>query len=566
MAAGLYATYYQYEKLVIKADSVKSDAAKLPYRELGNANGVLWQAQREADHLATMGEPAAVDLVHRLRAARVNSNRLTLASGNSPKGQKYVQSIVAKLKKQTPKREKDLAKLDDNIQKGQLDAADALAKSMGLDLLSKVYYLSNSARKPYVDKFLFLVSKLDSLLEKKRRQTYQQVGAKSLTANSEAINKFGSESKRVVSQLTANGKVEIDGQDASHAEAIHYLCDQWGAASSAMMRNLAIQWAFGRDQPSDANKNASKQATQVSQAAREAILDVVKAAANSTPEDKVEVVYGEILQALTFVERRAKGTNISSDCKAALEKLIAKNPVLQARADAYRLATTDVLKWREKFAELQADALRSKYPGTAGLLNGLVEVTDSIKPEVFGSTSTRKIKIAPKSIGQPANWTVFEAGVVLDTRRVSEGKSLRLFEGSKTAVVPFKGNHYSNVRVDMPIKNHINDLRRILFVSEDHPPLTIEAADAVSSAVWEDFEQVGGAISEVHLEGVVTRFASLPRVVYTINPLGSLPQIDDSIPAIEQTCWRFNIEPHWARHKYFTVVIPARVQVRLTSK
>ena len=561
-AAELYSMYAEHEKLAIRSHEVMNDRSKLPYKELGKANGILWQAKRDVEDLVLMGEPAGIDLRSKISLLRqkIGSFALTSAS-SSPRAVKYVRSIVDKLKKETPKRTRDLAKLADNIQKGQLDVADATAKRMGTDLYSRVAYLSPTARKPYISKFKELLGRLDDALASKRRKAYQQQAREKLAANSKLINGLAAEISRVTTELSNNGTVKIDDQDANHAAAIIHLCDQWGVASSAMMRNLTLQWIFTRSESSKEYDAAAQQAKTVATAARGAIVDVVKLATNFTPEDQVEATYSEILQSLSYVDRRVSGRKVSDDCEAVLSALVAKSPAFRTKVEAYRQATADSLKWRETFAQLQAESLSKNYPASSQVLSGTTEVSQTNKPEVFGRFAPRKLRIAPKSFSSPANWTVFQSGSVLNSRRVSELDPLRLYSGSKTAVGTYSDLHYSNVRVELPIKNQLRDLRRSLFLKDDQLPLTIESASAISSANWQDFVKIGGVISEVHMEAFATRFATLPGVAYSIFPLGTMPSRDTSIPVVQQSCWRLNIEPHWARHRYFVVTIPQRVQI-----
>ena len=58
---------------------------------------------------------------------------------------------------------------------------------------------------------------------------------------------------------------------------------------------------------------------------------------------------------------------------------------------------------------------------------------------------------------------------------------------------------------------------------------------------------------EVHLEALLTRFIAFPDAAMTLVPLGGLPQGTTNLAPLEQTCWRLDIVPQWAHHRYFTV-------------
>jgi hypothetical protein len=108
--------------------------------------------------------------------------------------------------------------------------------------------------------------------------------------------------------------------------------------------------------------------------------------------------------------------------------------------------------------------------------------------------------------------------------------------------------------VPLPAEVEVKDLREALIVDDTHGPLTIDSADAVSAAEMHDYLTVSGLIQEVHLESLVTRFIALPDVAYSLSSLGTTPSIEGSIEPLQQTCWRLDIKPLWARQKYFTTV------------
>ena len=130
---------------------------------------------------------------------------------------------------------------------------------------------------------------------------------------------------------------------------------------------------------------------------------------------------------------------------------------------------------------------------------------------------------------------------------------LRLTPTSRTAVVPYQGSHYANVPVAMQSEAEFADLKTAVVVDDSYGPLSMEAADAVSAAEMHDYLIVAGPIREVHLESLITRFITLPDVAYALAPFGTTPTLPDNVSPLQQTCWRLDINPVWAQHKYFTV-------------
>ena len=92
-----------------------------------------------------------------------------------------------------------------------------------------------------------------------------------------------------------------------------------------------------------------------------------------------------------------------------------------------------------------------------------------------------------------------------------------------------------------------------MVVDDSYGPLSMEAADAVSAAEMQDYLVVAGPIGEVHLESLITRFIALPDVAYALAPFGTTLTLSENVSPLQQTCWRLDINPVWAQHKYFTV-------------
>jgi hypothetical protein len=104
------------------------------------------------------------------------------------------------------------------------------------------------------------------------------------------------------------------------------------------------------------------------------------------------------------------------------------------------------------------------------------------------------------------------------------------------------------------------DLKTAVVVDETYGPLSIEAADAVSAGELQDYLVVAGPIQEVHLESLVTRFIALPDVAYMLAPFGRTPTLAENVSPLRKTCWRLDIKPVWAQHRYFTVTNPGKAQ------
>jgi hypothetical protein len=377
-----------------------------------------------------------------------------------------------------------------------------------------------------------------------------------MAKNQEAVALLGSEAARIRGEIAASGTAQIgDNATANAADAIAYLTKLWGNASAGLVRNYALLWAYSGKQPSSLMSGAMQPVKQLETSAKSAISSVIEAAAAKTPPDQVPSLYGQILEQLSVIDRRLGGFELSGEFEPALNTLAGKDPSLAEQIAAYGRATNEALRWRKTFAAQQADAFRGSYPTLDSKAAQKVAVKVSNKPNMYGGVSTNERPLLTPVFGQPAAWTVFETSELLIGTPASTRSTLRISPTSRTSVVPFGKGHYANVAVGMEIQSEVDALQQLLLIDSTHPPLSMAAADAISSANLREYEAVGGKIGRVHLEAVVTRFIALPDAAYPLSSLGSLPTLEDTEPLV-QTCWRFDVQPQWVQHKYFTYALP----------
>ena len=95
-------------------------------------------------------------------------------------------------------------------------------------------------------------------------------------------------------------------------------------------------------------------------------------------------------------------------------------------------------------------------------------------------------------------------------------------------------------------------LRSDLMVTDQTPPLSLAAAVAIDSAERGDAVALGGNVSGMHLEGLITRFAGLPDSAWPLETLTMsrvILKTDSSL--LPNVVVRFELQPRWAQHEYF---------------
>lgn len=557
----LYDLHYRTEQKLKGYHPVGENAERIPHFQVAKDYGGWWKASRDVQHLILMGEPAAGDLAIRYSGLKVGS--IAFNGIGSTAGQ-VRGKIKNALRKQAPRREKQLDSAQRKLAAGQLEAAERELEGIGVDLWSQAILLSPTERVPFVKRFSELIGDCDTKLNARRRSQYLQQAKQAMAMNLEATTFFNREAARIRGELSANGTAKIGANaQADAGDAIEYLTGLWGAASAGLLRNGGLYWAFSQNagtyeesSSSDNSAEARKAIDDLESTAKSSFKGIIEAAASTAQGPDVRKLYAKVLDRLSVVHRRMVSFDFDQEIEPSLQKLAAQDPALPAQIAAYQRATAGALKWRKDFASKQARALSERYRSLESEGARKVTIEEDVAPGIYGRRSGgQRILLTPNFSGQAA-WTVAETSTLLLKKPVSTKSTLRISPHSRTSVVPYMYHQYCNVAIGLDIQKQIDTLNTALIVDQEHPPLTLAAAGAISSAQLREFKSIGGEIQRIHLEAVVTRFITLPDGAYMLARLGGFPNLSDNYPPNNQTCWRLDIQPHWVQHEYFTHAVP----------
>jgi hypothetical protein len=554
MVAELYKLYQEEEQFVIESQKFRDNPTRLSDRGISKASGRIWKARRDAGHLILMGEPAGTDLTKKFSMLLPEVYKLADVYRHTPRGVQLVQKLRNERTRKAPSLKKFLQQAQGAIARGQLELGQLelgqQLEKRGIELNSQLVFFSRPEASKFYHELAGVLAKNDESLSRKRKQEYMQRATAVMNEQVAAATEFPAVASRIAREIGANGTASLNQDKKGTApEAFSHLVTLWGHASAGLMRATAIQWAFTNRAQAEVQPSPG----QFKETALQSLASIVEAAAMSTGPEEVQATYTELLKQISVADRRLGPYSryVYDACRPALGKLAAKDPGLQARIKAYDRATSEVLRWRKDYAAQQATHWAKAYPAATTLLitKGPIAVSD--RPN-YVRTRQRETVTAPASFNGPANWMMLDAASRLVGKPVAEERLIRLTPSARVGVVPVDSNHYANVPVPLPTEAEVEDLRRSLVVDAEHGPLTVDSADAISSAELHDYLAVAGLIQEVHLESIVTRFAALPDVAYSLVPLGMSPQINDRIEPLQQTLWRLDVKPQWARQKYFT--------------
>jgi hypothetical protein len=138
---------------------------------------------------------------------------------------------------------------------------------------------------------------------------------------------------------------------------------------------------------------------------------------------------------------------------------------------------------------------------------------------------------------------------------------VRISPTSKSAIARYQARTYAIVAVPADLSREIGSLKADLLVTDQAPPLSLAAMQAIVTAERGDLIATGGEISGAHLESVITRFATLPASAAAISDLGRIPTETFGGNGLYNMLMRFELAPQWACHDYFfTTLTPGAQQ------
>lgn len=556
MVAELYKLYQEEEKFVIDSQKLRDNPTRLSDRGISKASGRIWKARRDAKHLTLMGEPAGEDLTKKFSMLLQEVYKLADVYRHTPRGVQLVQKLLKERTRKQPALLKFLQQAQGAIKAGKLELVEEQLEKKGIEINSQTVFFTRPDANRFYKDLSGVLAENDQALTSKRRKAYAQRATEVISQQIVAANEYSAEADRIAKEIASTGTAKL-AQDKSGGppEAFAYLVSKWGAASAGLLRAKAIEWAFFAGRTSSAVQPTP---VQFKATAIKGLASVVEAAARSTSAADAQSTYTALLEQISIADRRVGpiSSEVSEACRPALDQLAGKDPALKNRIAAYDRATSEVLRWRREYAAQQAKRLTESHPASSTLLTVKGPVQPSDRPNYLTTRQGETIT-APPSFAAPADWMTRDAASRLLGKPVSETSLVRLNPSIAVGVVPVQTGHYANVPVPLSSEAEVADLRRSLVVDDQHGPLTVRAADAVSAAELHDYLAVAGPIQEVHLESLVTRFAGLPDVAYPLAPLGAVPPIDSQVAPLQQTLWRLDLKPQWAAHKYFTTRQPA---------
>jgi hypothetical protein len=366
---------------------------------------------------------------------------------------------------------------------------------------------------------------------------------------------FLAEVTAAASQLQSSPAAKVGDQSLGGPACFGYFLTQWRETQLNALRCRAIDW--GRrvtiprrtflPVPSLANRVDDAQYSAFCDQLVQGLAAIIAADAQRAGSSEASALYAAYLQVLGKEMPRMADQRLVAAVQQSLDTLIAKSPELGEQVTAYRAATDELLRWRERVAAEEVAAHDASFPPSSEVLTkAFTRRTDYdglVSQNQTAFSEARLLAPAPEVLGGAV-------GQIVD-QPLRLGRIASL-PGGKLGVAVYNNRHYATLAMPQ-IPDAVDSLKRDLLVAEQTPPLSLAAAIAVASAEQGDLVAVGGTTQAVYVEGLIPRFATLPAAALPMSPLGPLPSEPKESGLLSHVVIRLQLTPDWFRHRYFFV-------------
>jgi len=551
LANELHETYLEELAVAKQMFEKRNDPASFSDRQISKSAARLWKARRDAKHLELMSEPIGTDLTRKFLLLAIQMDQFGLSYSRTPRGSQMMSKLITKLQRDSPRFQKFLQQAAASLQKeSDPEIFTKQMEAKGMQMRESLVFFRPLEQKKYLFNFESLLVAGDARHKKLRHTRYLAQARGKIENELAAATAATEQMKRICQELQETGSASLDGDvKVDGTQAFAQVCKLWAQASANLTRANAIGWMV----TNKTNNSKTEQIKNLENATLIALPAIITSLAETTSKDQIPGVYTDLLRQISHLDRRTTSRKqVSEACTSALNELIKKSPALAESIDAYTRATSEPLRWRSRFASKQASHLATQQVSVEALLNSKGPTDTGNRPN-FARRPGGETVMASKTFNEPSDWMIDETAKRLLGKSLKDDRLLRVGRKSRTGIVPFMNGHYANVALTLSPEKEIADLKIALLIDEEHSALSLAGMDAISSAEMQDYVSIGGTIQQVHLEALLTRFIAFPDAAITLVPLGGLPQGNANLAPLEQTCWRLDIIPQWAHHRYFTV-------------
>lgn len=542
-----------YQKAVTLTTLIldKNDAGESStFREVGQAFVANYQFGRYAKELRLAGEPAGAEFGLRNEILQKQLVPIRDAMRQDPESSKKLAKGLAVLIKQAKAKQGVLKKVAKLIQEEKWeeavkslyevkDSLDEMAIWYDGPSLADSYGPFNEALSTAQAPYYALLSKRAAARLNEQRQQELPDFMALLNACREAA-----------SQIAAGGQASVDGKPLTGPELLTHYAQEWRAVTVRAYHCRALDWAIDAENDgADRTRWNQWDAAQTAFASEmgQALVQIVASDATRVPAAEAASVHGQYLRAWSTVAALASDEALSRSMSDALDKLAAKAPEFGNEVVAYRAATSDLLRWRQRTTAAYVKSHQAGYDP----LEARFQLAFVRNQDATGLFQMADAANGPRFL-DPTSLIIEGAQARLLGSKVQVGDWLGVQGDPRRAISRYAGHCYAGMSFQTDTTTQVQALERDLLASDTAEPLTAEAYLAVQGARQGVWTKVAGEVTSFELQALLTRMSTLEEADLGLLRLGRFSS--ESLPErLKQAILHCELKADWLANPYFFV-------------
>lgn len=359
---------------------------------------------------------------------------------------------------------------------------------------------------------------------------------------------------KAAADLASNGQCQWNGQPTSGPGLMILFQTNWPQIQAGHKRSAMAAWTIDQitGDPSQYQALVAAQ-ERFAQALPASLAKLIHSDTQRVPPAEAAALYSQYVATCAGLCAVAQRQELDAAFTPALTALATKGG-LDKEVTAYHAATEPLLAWKRFMARAAAKRLSAQTPPVhewASKVCGPPYQPHAIVPTPGGigramvMSSTNQVLPGVLPAGPPATIVV--------------GDVVPVSAAGQRWVARYRQRVFALVAAPPadPWKAAIVQLEQQLLVNPQLPPLTLDAATALTSARLGVFESVGGPVEQVAVEPLLTRFITMPDEAGTMLPLRAQAEEFDGQGAKEQGKFlslRCDIlQPTWLQNECFVL-------------
>jgi len=533
------ALYQQLKKGTVKPDLV----AKLSMN--------VSRLKRFANRLVDLGEPAGVEFMMRHDFHELERAEAFNALMGMPKVQPILEKAALALRKGVAKRTK---KAEEAL---NLATTDAIAAQHLLDPAYDEYEsiagaLPTGRRDPFME-LPTAFGRIDGPASIQRRRLVDQAIDTSTASFLQELEAYLASCKNGTT-LLQDGTIAREEKSFTGPEFADEIMRNGFIMQARMQKINAIQHFHSRNINTGGRNNISTdceaQLTNLRENMLKATIQLFEKDAQNAPVNQLVGKIGTYAIVLGKYVHRVDDDQWIKAIDDAFVKAAARDKDTERLVRNYQECTSNVLKWKERFANKQETLLIGKYNSLAQVVGAATQRTDTQPGYVWSvspSTKPYPLFYNPTHVALPLLGEKLGSDAPAIVREV-----VRLDLESPVWISRWDNYVYGRFPNDFYKNDQASKLKLDLMISDTKPPLSVRASSAVYTAERGDGLTVGGLVGDVTAEGALMRIVTTKDTGAPFTGI-TRPVAFQTDRAVDQVSLRANVSPKWYRHRYFAV-------------